>query len=344
MKERLREGFSFIGRGIAQCVQWLTAPLPSHPLARALIVLGLAAAPFAPFEWIQIEPVEAWRYPLAGAAIAGACWVVLDRVVAALRIGSLLAGGVMDFSGAATPGLFDGAVDDGLSRQSVGRRLIFEALAQLSDLLQPRALLLGKHLHKLKVFRRGQVREEGPDVVLSRSHWSAPSCRLPGRRSKSRGTSRQSASASATSRVTVDTVGEAETVGRGKSFGTSETQGTSEVFVTRYELLPMQMYSLEEQLHRLTGELKNLPRRECCVKHEGERPFRTRTADLAPAFRSAYFQRMMVPIYLKGITARSQYLVPTADADAAIEARFAGLLKPPPTPDPGGAPNGLVSN
>ena len=45
----------------------------------------------------------------------------------------------------------------------------------------------------------------------------------------------------------------------------------------------------------------NLPRRECFVKHEGERPFRTRTADLTPAFRSAYFKRMMVPIYLKAI-------------------------------------------
>jgi hypothetical protein len=164
--------------------------------------------------------------------------------------------------------------------------------------------------------------------------------------STSRGTSRQSASSSGTSRVTIEAVGEAETVGYGKSVGASETEGESEVFVTKYEWLPTTMYSLQEQLSRLTGELMNLPRRECYVKHEGERPFRTRTADLAPTFRSAYFRRMMVPIYLKGIAARSQYLVPTADVDAAIEARFVALLNPPPVPEPdfGPEPMPVITN
>jgi hypothetical protein len=148
--------------------------------------------------------------------------------------------------------------------------------------------------------------------------------------STSRGTSNQSARSSGASRVSVEMFGEAETVGRSIGRGRSRTEGESDVFVTKYECLPTSMYSLDEQLHRATGELMNLPRRECYVTHEGGRPFRTRTADLTPAFRSAYFKRMMVPIFRRAIDARSQYLVPTAEADAAIAGRMAHLLSAPP--------------
>lgn len=150
---------------------------------------------------------------------------------------------------------------------------------------------------------------------------------------RSRGSSRQSARSTGTSRVSIETFGEAETVGHGRSRGTSLSEGENEVFVTKYECLPTTLYTLEEQLHRMTGELMNFPRRECYVKHEGERPFRTRTADLTPAFRSSYFKRMMVPIFLRAIATRSPYLVPTAEADAAISNRVAGLLAPPSQPE-----------
>jgi hypothetical protein len=94
------------------------------------------------------------------------------------------------------------------------------------------------------------------------------------------------------------------------------------------------MYSLEDQLHRLTGEMMNLPRRECFIKIEDQRPFRTRTADLTPSFRSAYAKRVMLPIFLKNASTRSPYLFPAAEIDAAIAARSTDLLKPPPLPEP----------
>jgi len=152
--------------------------------------------------------------------------------------------------------------------------------------------------------------------------------------SNSRGSSSQSATSSGTSRVSIDVVGNAETVGHGRSRGTSRGQGLSEVFVTKYEVLPTQLYSLEEQLHRATGEIMNLPRRELFLKVESARPFRTRTADLTPAFTSLMFKSFMLPLFLKNAAARSPYLRPAPEVDAAIAARFSNILKPPALPEP----------
>ena len=148
--------------------------------------------------------------------------------------------------------------------------------------------------------------------------------------STSSGGSEQSASSAGSSYVSVDSYGEAHSTGRGTSRGRSHSEGESEVFVTRYEWLPSAMYSLEEQLHRLTGELMSLPRRECFVKMEDERPFRTRTADLTPAFKSLAFKRVLLPRALKSWALASPYLVPASDVDAAIAARLASA--PPPKP------------
>jgi hypothetical protein len=110
---------------------------------------------------------------------------------------------------------------------------------------------------------------------------------------------------------------------RGTSRGTSESDGISECFITTYQWMPSATYSLEEQLHRLAGELANLPRRACYVKVEDQRPFRTRTADLTPAFRCVRFKRLMLPVFLRAATLRSPFLLPVANAERAIAARAA---------------------
>lgn len=146
---------------------------------------------------------------------------------------------------------------------------------------------------------------------------------------ESSGTSEQSGSSSGTSHISSESYGEAHTTGHGTSRGRSLTLGESEVFVSRYEWLPSAMYALEEQLHRLTGELMNLPRRECFVKIEDARPFRTRTADLTPAFKSLAFKRVLLPRTLKSWTLASAYLVPAAAVDADIAARYEPLPQQP---------------
>ncbi len=149
--------------------------------------------------------------------------------------------------------------------------------------------------------------------------------------STSRGSSQQRASSSGSSRVSMDMEGEAVTHGIGRSRGTSESHGEAETFVTDYHLMPTQMYSLPEQLHRLAAEVMNLPPRECFVKIGPARPVRTRTVDLKPAFRSAYFRRIMLPLFHKKALLSSPYLHPVAEVDALLAAR---RLSPPLPPEP----------
>ncbi len=149
--------------------------------------------------------------------------------------------------------------------------------------------------------------------------------------STSRGSSQQRASSSGSSHVSMDMDGEAITHGVGRSHGTSESRGEAETFVTDYRVMPTQMYSLPEKLHRLAGEVMNLPARECFVKIGPVRPVRTRTVDLKPAFRSAYFRRIMLPLFHKKALLASPYLHPVPEVDALLAAR---RLTPPPTPDP----------
>jgi len=152
--------------------------------------------------------------------------------------------------------------------------------------------------------------------------------------SRSSGSSEMATTSSGTSQVAVDTHGRTETSGYGRSRGTSVAEGVSEVFVPTLEWLPSARYSLEEQLHRAQGILMNLPARSCVVKVAGEAPFIARTADLTPAFRSAFFKRHMVPGFLRATSERSPYLVSVAEADAQIAARLTPLTLPDkPEPD-----------
>jgi hypothetical protein len=76
-----------------------------------------------------------------------------------------------------------------------------------------------------------------------------------------------------------------------------------------------------------------LPRRECFVKLEGRPPFRARTADVPPAFKSIDFKAEWLPRYLTSAAQRSPYLKPAADVDAEIAARLARINNAGPRPD-----------
>jgi len=138
--------------------------------------------------------------------------------------------------------------------------------------------------------------------------------------------------------------GRARTSARASTEGTSRAEGESEAYLTRYEDLPTQLYSLEEQLHRLTGEIMSLPRRECFVKLDEQKPFRARTADLEPAFRSREFQTLMLPLYLENAARKSPYLSPTTQIDAEIAARFNSPPVDIPEPDFGPEPMPLLDD
>jgi len=127
--------------------------------------------------------------------------------------------------------------------------------------------------------------------------------------------------------------GRADAIGRGSSAATSASQGQAEAYVTRYEILATQTYSLEEQLHRLTGEIMNLAPREVFLKLPAQAPIRTRTPDLPPAWRSIEFRSQMLPLYLDNAARRSPYLVPALQVEAEIAARRMNLSQPLHEPD-----------
>ena len=107
----------------------------------------------------------------------------------------------------------------------------------------------------------------------------------------------------------------------------SLAEGESEALATMYESLPTQLFSLEEQLHRLTAELMSLPRREAFVRVESDAPFRARTADLTPAFRSTEFKAELLPRYLLNVARRSRYAVLNSEIDHELATRIDTLIK-----------------
>jgi hypothetical protein len=115
--------------------------------------------------------------------------------------------------------------------------------------------------------------------------------------------------------------------------GASHAASETEAYITRFQDLPTQMYTLEEQLHRLTGEIMTLPRRECFVKLEGKPPFRARTADVAPAFKSIEFRNLWLPRYLEAAARTSPYLTSADEVDAEIAARLSSITKPAAAPE-----------
>jgi hypothetical protein len=114
----------------------------------------------------------------------------------------------------------------------------------------------------------------------------------------------------------------------------SRSRGESEVFVTQYQWLSTGPYTLQDQIHRLTGELMNLAPREVFLKIRGGKPVRTSTADLQPAFRSVNFQRVMLPAFRASCAVKSPYIRQSVEVDAEIAARFAPALPQPDKPEP----------
>lgn len=151
--------------------------------------------------------------------------------------------------------------------------------------------------------------------------------------SSSRGSSEMSGSSSGESHVSMDGYSESEMYGHGRSRGTSITEGESETFVTEYADLATQMYSLPEQQFKAVGDLINLPLRHCYLKIGNDKPVRTRTLDVRPAFRSHFAKRVMLPIFHARNLARSPYLRPAQEVDALIAARMP-MLQPAPRPEP----------
>jgi len=131
-----------------------------------------------------------------------------------------------------------------------------------------------------------------------------------------------------------DAISKARTQARGATHGTTDTEGVGEAYVTEYEPLPMQFYSLEEQHHRAIAALITLDLRECFVKLTNTPALRTRTVDHEPAFRSDYAKRVLLPLYLQKINALSPFVLPISQVDAEIDARTAEILKPAPPPAP----------
>lgn len=119
----------------------------------------------------------------------------------------------------------------------------------------------------------------------------------------------------------------------GTSRASSRSEGESESFVTEYEWMPSQTYTLQEQLARMQGALQSLQPRECFVKVHGDPPLRLRTPDAPPAFKSAAYRNVMVPLHLDFCARRNPYLVHAAEIDAEIAARRARLLMPDAGPD-----------
>ena len=98
------------------------------------------------------------------------------------------------------------------------------------------------------------------------------------------------------------------------------TQGRSETFVTDYQWLPQQTYSLQEQIARMQGELMSLQRQEVIIRVLGEAPLKLRTPELAPAFASDKYRNLMVPRYLARCASNNPWLIKATDADAVIAA------------------------
>ena len=166
-----------------------------------------------------------------------------------------------------------------------------------------------------------------PQTILSESRGS----------SESRNEFEVSNRSHGTSDIVVESEGEAHTVAHGTSHGRSHTQSATETYISKYEWMKSETFTAAEQAERLTGEIMNLALRECFVKIDNQRPVRTRTADLPPAFRSDYFRRVAMPIYRTTALARSPYVFPAAEVDAQIAQRK--VLPPaPPPPEPNFSP------
>jgi hypothetical protein len=144
--------------------------------------------------------------------------------------------------------------------------------------------------------------------------------------SAGRSSVRASATQSARTRGTTHSLARAD--------GHSIAHGEAETYVTVYQNLPTQMWSFDETLTRLAGEIMSLKPRECFIALPYREPFRTRTKDLPPAYRSAELKQYMLPRFLEAVRANSPYLAPNAQVDAEIDARAQRMLSPPPEPEP----------
>jgi hypothetical protein len=152
-------------------------------------------------------------------------------------------------------------------------------------------------------------------------------------KSASESSSNQSSRSSGTSLAESAMTSDVEMHAHGISRATSQSVGASEAFITHYEWLPTALYTLTEHLHMATGLLMNLAPREVVVKVRGAPPFRARTTNLPPAFRSTHFKRLMLPRYRATSLARSPYILPAQLVDAQIAARLDAVINPQLQPE-----------
>ncbi len=133
-----------------------------------------------------------------------------------------------------------------------------------------------------------------------------------------------------------ETHGHAVSSQQGHSLAKGLSEGTTEheAFVTRYESLPTALYTLEEQLHRLAGEIASLPRQHCIVRSGQDAPLRLRVPDVLPAFKSEAYRDLCVSLYLARVAKRSPYMLPIADIDREIAGRVDRLTAEPDIEEP----------
>jgi len=173
-------------------------------------------------------------------------------------------------------------------------------------------------------------------VSLPEAPVFSPPTQLSSNASRNRGQSASASGSRARGRTSAHHVSHADasSTSHGSVDGTSRVATQSEAYITRYEDMPTQMYTLEEQLFRLAGELASLPRRECFVRVDHQPPLRMRTADLPPAFRSAAFQEQVLPLYMAKMRRISGYVRSLDDVEAEIAARLDALTRTTAEPDP----------
>jgi hypothetical protein len=164
----------------------------------------------------------------------------------------------------------------------------------------------------------------GPNPIasLSQADTFGRSASNSGGRSSAHSVARQSARA------------QARTTSHSSASGHSTACGESEAYITRYEWMPSQTYSLQEQLFRYATLLMELPQRHCIVKLESQPPYLAHTADLSPAFADQNFKKTILPRFLELSARESPYVIPVAQAEAELAARSNGIFEPEPQPEP----------
>lgn len=114
--------------------------------------------------------------------------------------------------------------------------------------------------------------------------------------------------------------------GSGTSSITSEvkTFGSSQSLRTVYEEMPTAVYSLDEIIHMGIRSIREMPKRQALVRPVGGRPARVYTLDISNRRPLA----LQMNNYVRRVSTRSPYAVPTVQALAAIDDRQVSWFGP----------------